>query len=212
MMYRDASPSLQRELYYRTIEFSHVLLNAPRTVPPADEGPSMPSGPVSENATPVHFSSVGNFSNIFSALLLIFFSCFSGLSLLYDTISKTRLVPGCHRGSCDSMTILSVISSPSTATTASSRRSSGVLCTCGAFLPRWLTSCRAGNDRGGNLNVVGGFVHSFSPRRSHSQVFSGERMTLGLPLGGFVFLVVLPTLIVGSMFYYCWLLRKGSRD
>jgi hypothetical protein len=37
-------------------------------------------------------------------------------------------------------------------------------------------------------------------------------MMLGLPLGGFIFLIVLPTLIVASMFYCCWRLKKGRRD
>ena len=37
-------------------------------------------------------------------------------------------------------------------------------------------------------------------------------MMLGLPLGGFVFLIVLPTLILVSMFYYCWLLKKDGED
>lgn len=35
---------------------------------------------------------------------------------------------------------------------------------------------------------------------------------LGLPLGSFILLLVLPTLVLIPMFYYCWQIKKGVRD
>ena len=35
---------------------------------------------------------------------------------------------------------------------------------------------------------------------------------LGLPLESFIMLIVLPTLVLIPMFYYCWQIRKGRRE
>ena len=38
-------------------------------------------------------------------------------------------------------------------------------------------------------------------------------MTLiGLPVGSFILLIVLPTLVLITMFYYCWQIKRGIRD
>ena len=37
-------------------------------------------------------------------------------------------------------------------------------------------------------------------------------MMLGLPLGSFLLLFVLPGLVLLPMFYYSWLIKTGRRD